>query len=102
MADLFGLFDPATSDEPIMDDLDDLLSASAFLEKRPKKAAKTAMMPPRSRTTLDLSAQFRFSSAEMANLAIGTVRVRTRIRSSLSEGDFHSLPPEPQQGIIKE
>merc|ERR1719411_2536736 len=59
------------------------------------------MMPPRSKTTLDLSAQFRASGAEMANKAIGTVRVRTRIRSSLSEGDFNSLPPEPQQGNVE-
>ena len=41
------------------------------------------------------------SSAEMANLAVGTVWVRTRIRSSHSEGDFNSLPPEPQQGNIE-
>merc|ERR1719495_1024361 len=37
----------------------------------------------------------------MANLAVGTVWVRTRIRSSHSEGDFHSLPPEPQQGNVE-
>ena len=34
-------------------------------------------------------------------LISGTVRVRTRIRSSLSEGDFNSLPPEPQQGNVE-
>ena len=32
---------------------------------------------------------------------LGTVRVRTRIRSSHSEGDFNSLPPEPQQGNVE-
>jgi GTPase len=44
---------------------------------------------------------FRASSAEMAKLAIGTVRVRTRMISSLSEGDFNSLPPEPQMGNVE-
>ena len=39
--------------------------------------------------------------SEMAKLAVGTVRVRTRIRSSHSEGDFNSLPPEPQQGNVE-
>ena len=34
-------------------------------------------------------------------LISGTVRVRTRIRSSLSERDFNSLPPEPQQGNVE-
>ena len=33
--------------------------------------------------------------------AVGTVWVRTRIRSSHSEGDFHSLPPEPQMGNVE-
>ena len=32
---------------------------------------------------------------------IGTVRVRTRVSSSHSEGDFTSLPPEPQQGNVE-
>ena len=33
--------------------------------------------------------------------AVGTVWVRTRIRSSHSEGDFNSLPPEPQMGNVE-
>ncbi len=80
MAALVGLFDPTTSDEPI-EDLDDLLSASAMLEaagpsrtgSQRKPAANgngitiRAGLPPRSKTALDLSAQFRASSAEMAN-----------------------------------
>merc|ERR1719495_2952582 len=37
----------------------------------------------------------------MANLAVGTVWVRTRVSSSHSEGDFTSLPPEPQQGNVE-
>ena len=66
MAALVGLFDPSTSDEP-MEDLDELLSATALLESKPIQRS----LPPRSKTTLDLSAQFRASSAEMANKAIG-------------------------------
>ena len=70
MAAIVGLFDPSTSDEPAgMEDLDELLSATALLESKPIQ--RTTMMPPRSKTTLDLSAQFRASSAEMANKAIG-------------------------------
>ena len=77
MAALVGLFDPSTSDEP-MEDLDELLSATALLEskhiqKSPMLESKPIQrsLPPRSKTTLDLSAQFRASSAEMANKAIG-------------------------------
>ena len=78
-----GLFDPMTSDEPV--DLDELCpSASAF--------ASPARPPVRSRTSVDLRA---------AKDPIGTVRIRTRIKSSHSEGDFSSLPPEPQQGNIE-
>ncbi len=90
MAAFIGLFDPATSDEPI-EDLEDLLSASAALEgaksassgRRNRsnhsvtfsgspKAERTstsirAGLPPRSKTALDLSEHFRTSSAEMAN-----------------------------------
>lgn len=32
---------------------------------------------------------------------IGTVRIRTRVSSAHSEGDFSSLPPEPQQGNVE-
>ena len=113
MAAFMDLFDPSVADEPVMEDLDELLSASALLEnnknnataninsKTPKTTKRT--LPPRSKTTLDLSAHYTCpaSSAEMANLAVGTVWVRTRIRSSHSEGDFHSLPPEPQQGNVE-
>ena len=73
MAALIGLFDPTMSDEPAgMEDLDELLSASALLESKSKSVpVPRATLPPRSKTALDLSAQFRASSAEMANLAIG-------------------------------
>lgn len=94
MAAFMDLFDPSVADEPVLEDLDDLLSASAMLEK-------PRTLPPRSKTTLDLSSHFRASSVEMANMAVGTVRIRTRIRSSHSEGDFNSLPPEPQQGNVE-
>ena len=74
MAALVGLFDPTTSDEPAgMEDLDELLSATALLESKP---IQRSMMPPRSKTTLDLSAQFRASSAEMANKAIGKYELK--------------------------
>ena len=53
------LFDPTLCDEPITDDLDELLSASALLEQQPKRPT----LPPRSKTTLDLSSHFRASSA---------------------------------------
>jgi len=96
MAGFMDLFDPTLCDEPITDDLEELLSATALLEQ-PKRPT----LPPRSKTTLDLCSNFKASSDEMANLAVGTVRVRTRIRSSHSEGDFNSLPPEPQQGNVE-
>ena len=85
-----GLFDPMTSDEPV--DLDELCpSASDF-------ASPAAPRPPvRSRTSVDL----RPRAATHGKDPIGTVRIRTRIKSSHSEGDFSSLPPEPQQGNIE-
>jgi len=124
MAAFMDLFDPSLTDEPVEDleDLDELLSASALLDNKKSngtnqnhqngnsKTPKTTKrifpnnkLPPRSKTTLDLSTHYTCpaSSAEMANLAIGTVWVRTRIRSSHSEGDFHSLPPEPQMGNVE-
>ena len=96
MAAFMDLFDPSLTDEPVMEDLDELLSASALLEKKTKnnrnghnghsKTPQTTKrtLPPRSKTTLDLSTHYTCpaSSAEMANLAVGTVWVRTRIRSS--------------------
>ena len=88
-----GLFDPMTSDEPV--DLDDLCpsAASALASSSP-----AAMRPPmRSRTSVDL----RPRAATHGKDPIGTVRIRTRIKSSHSEGDFSSLPPEPQQGNIE-
>merc|ERR1711962_1380971 len=51
-------------------------------------------MPPRSMTTSDLTSL-------VEGEKIGTVRVRTRVSSSHSEGDFTSLPPEPQQGNVE-
>lgn len=51
-------------------------------------------MPPRSMTTSDLTSL-------VEGQKIGTVRVRTRVSSAHSEGDFSSLPPEPQQGNIE-
>ena len=36
-----------------------------------------------------------------SDFPVGTVRIRTRMHSSHSEGDFSSLPPEPQQGNIE-
>ena len=81
-----GLFDPMTSDEPV--DLDELCpSAASALSARP---------PVRSRTSVDLR-----PPRAVASDPIGTVRIRTRIKSSHSEGDFSSLPPEPQQGNIE-
>ena len=68
MAALVGLFDQIEEPAGSMEDLDELLSATALLESKP---IQRSMMPPRSKTTLDLSAQFRASSAEMANKAIG-------------------------------
>ena len=116
MAAFFGLdlFDPSASDEPATstDDSDLLLSASE-LEQRERK------IPPRSKTAVDLR-------AEASKYPIGTVRIRcveialpkqrmerddnmfimipfprTRMASAHSEGDFSSLPPEPQQGNIE-
>ena len=87
------LFDPSNSDEPVVDDLDALTSASSFLESKTNKAK----MPPRSKT----SADFRQLHSGVDKMEIGAVRVRTRIASSHSEGDFSSLPPEPQQGNIE-
>ena len=116
MAAFMDLFDPAAADEPVLEDLDELLSASALLEKSqnlPKKTVsfdnkdeyppphKVRALPPRSKTSIDLSSHFRNSAAEMANKEVGFVRVRTRIRSSYSEGDFNSLPPEPQMGNVE-
>lgn len=93
-----GLFDPSTSDEPV--DLDSLCP-SALLE-RPKKAQvrPSAQMPPRSKTSMDLKSVGSESNKENKD-PIGTVRIRTRMASSHSEGDFSSLPPEPQQGNIE-
>ena len=69
MAALVGLFDQIEEPAGSMEDLDELLSATALLESKPIQ--RSNMMPPKSKTTLDLSAQFRASSAEMANKAIG-------------------------------
>ena len=95
-----GLFDPSTSDEPV--DLDSLCpSASALMDSRRPAAKKRASagsgaMPQRSKTSVDLK-----SSNKENKDPIGTVRIRTRMASSHSEGDFSSLPPEPQQGNIE-
>ena len=51
-------------------------------------------MPPRSMTTSDLTSLVKGQK-------IGTVRIRTRVSSAHSEGDFSSLPPEPQQGNVE-
>ena len=51
-------------------------------------------MPSRSLTTSDLSKLVQSDP-------VGTMRVRTRVSSSHSEGDFTSLPPEPQQGNVE-
>ena len=89
------LFDPSLTDEPVtedFEDLDELLSASALLDnkksngtnqnhqngnsKTPKTTKRifpnTHKLPPRSKTTLDLSTHYTCpaSSAEMANLVI--------------------------------
>ena len=48
-----------------------------------------------------MSTLLRSRSYALLVLSLGTVRVRTRIRSSHSEGDFNSLPPEPQQGNVE-
>ena len=88
-----GLFDPMTSDEPV--DLDDLCpSASSALSSSPASARP----PVRSRTSVDLRPR---AATTHGKDPIGTVRIRTRIKSSHSEGDFSSLPPEPQQGNIE-
>jgi len=100
-----GLFDPNEADEPLgfSDDLDDYTfdsleaktsgarvgSASKLTE--PKEIPK---VPSRSLTTSDLSKL-------VESDPVGTVRVRTRVSSSHSEGDFTSLPPEPQQGNVE-
>ena len=93
MAAFMDLFDPSLTDEPVMEDLEDLdelLSASALLDnkksngtnqnhqngnsKTPKTTKRifpnTHKLPPRSKTTLDLSTHYTCpaSSAEMANL----------------------------------
>ena len=87
------LFDPSLTDEPVtedFEDLDELLSASALLDnkksngtnqnhqngnsKTPKTTKRifpnTHKLPPRSKTTLDLSTHYTCpaSSAEMATL----------------------------------
>ena len=51
-------------------------------------------MPSRSMTTSDLTSLVKGKK-------IGTVRVRTRVTSAHSEGDFSCLPPEPQQGNVE-
>ena len=57
MAVFMDLFDPTLCDEPITDDLEELLSATALLEQ-PKRPT----LPPRSKTTLDLCSNFKASS----------------------------------------
>ena len=86
-----GLFDPMTSDEPV--DLDELCPSASDL------ASPAARPPVRSRTSVDLRAAG--AARGKGRDPIGTVRIRTRIKSSHSEGDFCSLPPEPQQGNIE-
>ena len=89
------LFDPNASDEPVS--LDDLLpSASAFIDSRPRKNN----LGPRSKTDVDLKVKVKVTKDDpeiTENDPVGTIRVRTRMASSHSEGDFTSLPPEPQQ-----
>ena len=88
-----GLFDPMTSDEPV--DLDDLCPSAASALSSPPASARP---PVRSRTSVDLRPR---AATTHGKDPIGTVRIRTRIKSSHSEGDFSSLPPEPQQGNIE-
>ncbi|XP_059096502.1 GTP-binding protein 2-like isoform X2 [Tigriopus californicus] len=87
----FDLFDPGTSDEPASWDDLGCLSASAFLAQ--SKPVSRRVLPPRSKTAIDLT--------HLKTQPIGTFRIRTRMHSSHSEGDFTSLPPEPQQGNIE-
>lgn len=92
-----GLFDPSLSDEPVAENDHDLelASASAVLLNS-KAASKRATMPPRSKTVANLAVPY-----EPSKWKVGTIVVRTRLHSSHSEGDFHSLPPEPQQGNVE-
>ncbi len=87
MAAFLGLdlFDPSCSDEPVASatSLEDLPSASSVLEQS---------RPPRSLTSIDLASRMRQDKDP-----VGTVKIRTRMASAHSEGDFSSLPPEPQQ-----
>ena len=96
MSTFFGLslFDPDTSDEPV--DLDDLCPSASSVLMDSKKTSSKKQMPTRSKTSVDLKG----SNKENKD-PIGTVRIRTRMASSHSEGDFSSLPPEPQMGHIE-
>lgn len=90
-----GLFDPMTSDEPVDFELDDFCPSASEMGKL--KTLSTASRPPvRSKTSVDLKA-----ADDTKPYPIGTVRIKTRIKSSHSEGDFSSLPPEPQMGNIE-
>ena len=66
MAGFMDLFDPTLCDEPITDDLEELLSASALLEQQPKRPN----LPPRSKTTLDLTSHFRAHHEGQYNTAM--------------------------------
>jgi len=108
-----GLFDPDEADEPVgfSDNLDDYTfdsiegatKSSKHASSRPKPVPEhtanvldfeVPKVPSRSLTMSDLSKLVKSDP-------IGTVRVRTRVSSSHSEGDFTSLPPEPQQGNVE-
>eukprot|EP00095_Tigriopus_kingsejongensis_P000675 maker-scaffold340_size202118-snap-gene-1.21 protein:Tk00675 transcript:maker-scaffold340_size202118-snap-gene-1.21-mRNA-1 annotation:"gtp-binding protein 2" len=78
--DLFG---PASLDEAEGPDEWSAPSAADFLNRPPTRA----------HTTLDLG--------RLRDQPIGSFHIRTRMHSSHSEGDFTSLPPEPQQGHIE-
>ena len=100
MASFMGLGLFGEPDEPptaYSDDLDDYTFES--LDQKPstrseKKPSLPEPMRQRSLTTSDLSKL-------VESDPVGTVRVRTRVSSSHSEGDFTSLPPEPQQGNVE-
>jgi len=105
-----GLFDPDAADEPtsagmFSDNLDDYTFDSIETRKATSPSSLSAAatpipirevpkVPSRSLTTSDLSKLVQSDP-------VGTMRVRTRVSSSHSEGDFTSLPPEPQQGNVE-
>ena len=99
----FGLFDPAKSDERLATYSSlDYPSVDANFANVGETGHNSKNGLNKSHCEIPPNSDILSNSISLVNgQKVGTVRIRTRVSSGHSKGDFSSLPPEPQLGNVE-